>query len=1280
MRIQRYHTEAGKDVYQAFTFKTVTVNIKNPDGSSVFALNNAEIPEAWSQTASDIITQKYFRKAGVAKHLKRVAEKDIPVWLQRSAPDTEKLKSVAEAERFGAEHSSKQVFDRLAGAWTYWGWKGGYFSSEDDARTYYDEMRCQLAAQKSAPNSPQWFNTGLHWAYGIEGPGQGHYYTDHKTGETLPSPGAYEHPQPHACFIQSVGDDLVNEGGIMDLWVREARLFKYGSGTGSNFSSLRGVNEPLSGGGKSSGLMSFLRIGDRAAGAIKSGGTTRRAAKMVVVDADHPDIEEFIDWKVREEQKVAALTAGSALLNKHMNQVMIACNHSDLPQEKRYDPKQNGALKLAIKAAKEAFLSENYVKRVIDLAKQGYKEIHFPIYTTDWDSEAYFTVAGQNSNNSVRVTDDFIKAAQNDGEWELISRTTKKPIKKLSAKDLWEKISLAAWECADPGIQFHDTINDWHTCPEGGPIRASNPCSEYMFLDDTACNLASLNLMKFRRADGSFDVADFEYSVRLWTLALEISVMMAQFPSQKIAKLSYNYRTLGLGYANIGGLLMASGLAYDSEKGRALCAAITALLTGVSYRTSAKIASELGAFKEFSKNREPMLRVIRNHRRAAYGHTTGYEGLRTSPVPFIADQCPQKDLSEAAKKSWDEALELGEKHGFRNAQTTVIAPTGTIGLVMDCDTTGIEPDFALVKFKKLAGGGYFKIINRSVPEALQKLGYDEKQIREICDYATGRATLKGVKGITHEALKAKGFTEELIQKIEGELKGAFDIRFVFNQWTLGDNFCKSVLKCTDAQLNNLNFDLLAHAGFTKAEIEAANLYVCGTMTLEGAPGLKNEHLSVFDCATPCGRIGKRYLSAESHIYMMAAAQSFISGAISKTINLPNDATAEECGEAYLLSWKLGVKANALYRDASKLSQPLNSRLLDDEEETAAEPVALKAEAAKPAPMKPGNVDQPSPDEESFTEEAEAFTETFAQKIARNPQAERVRFAATKIIEHVIRRDREKLPGRRKGYTQKASVGGHKVYLRTGEYDDGRLGEIFIDMHKEGAAFRSLMNNFAIAISIGLQYGVPLEEYVDAFVFTRFEPAGPVTGNDTIKSATSVVDYVFRELAISYLERHDLAHVPQENPLTSLNAQDNEPEPQGGAPKTGKKAEQIRRFASAGYLRAGASQPPARAEMPAYANAKSFTVLEGGGTDKKSVHSESVQVEQNSEENFVSASSQSYTEVTQVKYAISGGSSASAVARMKGYEGDACGECGNFTLIRNGACTKCDTCGATGGCS
>ncbi|MBX6427267.1 MAG: vitamin B12-dependent ribonucleotide reductase, partial [Variibacter sp.] len=1125
MRIERRYTQEGQDAYAGIEFRRTLSEIRNPDGSIVFRREDVEVPAFWSQVASDVLAQKYFRKAGVPAILKKVEEPDVPSWLWRSTADLEALQRLPENERYGGEHSAKQVFDRLAGTWTYWGWKAGYFDSEGDARAFFDELRYMLAMQMAAPNSPQWFNTGLHWAYGIDGPSQGHYYVDFKTGKVHKSRSAYEHPQPHACFIQSIADDLVNEGGIMDLWVREARLFKYGSGTGTNFSDLRGEGEKLAGGGSSSGLMSFLRIGDRAAGAIKSGGTTRRAAKMVVVDVDHPDIEAFIDWKVIEEQKVANLVTGSKINQKHLKAILKACVNCEGSGDDCFDPEKNPALKREIRAARKMHVPDNYIRRVIQFAKQGYRDIEFPTYDTDWDSEAYLTVSGQNSNNSVRVPDEFLKAVEADAGWALKWRTTGKTKVTKPARELWEKIGYAAWACADPGLQFHTTINDWHTCPASGEIRASNPCSEYMFLDDTACNLASLNLVAFRDPrTRRFDVDGYEHAVRLWTIVLEISVLMAQFPSRRIAELSYEFRTLGLGYANIGGLLMSSGIPYDSAQGRALCAALTAIMTGVAYATSAEMAALLGPFPGFKKNREHMLRVIRNHRRAAYGELSGYEKVSTPPVPLDHASCPDPVLSERAKRAWDRALALGEEYGYRNAQATVIAPTGTIGLVMDCDTTGIEPDFALVKFKKLAGGGYFKIINRAVPEALRVLGYSESQIAEIEVYAVGHGTLANAPGVNHTTLRAKGFTDEAIEKVEKALKSAFDIKFAFNKWTLGEEFCVKQLGLDPAQLLNPTFDMLSALGFTKREIEAANVHVCGAMTVEGAPHLKPEHYAVFDCANPCGRNGKRYLSVESHIRMMAAAQPFISGAISKTINMPNDATVEDCKAAYLLSWKLGLKANALYRDGSKLSQPLQAQLIADEDD---EEEAVEAFLEKPAAVR---------------------TTALAERVVE------------KIVERVtVLRERERLPDRRKGYTQKAVVGGHKVYLRTGEYDDGRLGEIFIDMHKEGAALRSLLNNFAIAVSLGLQYGVPLEEYVDAFTFTRFEPSGPVQGNDSIKYATSILDYVFRELAVSYLDRFDLAHVDPAQIGVGFDAL-------GKGVEEGKPAPSAARFMSRGLTR------------------------------------------------------------------------------------------------------------------
>ncbi len=1267
MRIERRFTKDGQSAYAEIEFRKATSEIRNPDGSIVFRLADIDVPAQFSQVAADILAQKYFRKAGVPARLKKVEENDVPSFLWRSVADEDALKALPEDERYGSETDARQVFTRLAGTWTYWGWKGGYFNAEEDARAFMDELAYMLATQRVAPNSPQWFNTGLHWAYGIDGPGQGHYYVDPFTGKLVKSKSSYEHPQPHACFIQSVSDDLVNEGGIMDLWVREARLFKYGSGTGSNFSHLRSEGEKLSGGGKSSGLMSFLKIGDRAAGAIKSGGTTRRAAKMVVVDIDHPDIEDYVDWKVKEEQKVAALVTGSKIVKQHLAAIMKACVNCQADNDDCFEPAKNPALKREIRAAKKNQVPENYIKRVIQFARQGYTDIEFKTYDTDWDSEAYLTVSGQNSNNSVSLKDDFLRAVEKDGDWNLIRRTDGKVARTVKARDLWEKIGYAAWASADPGLHFNTTMNDWHTCVAAGAIRASNPCSEYMFLDDTACNLASINLLQYRKTGretgsrpedaGTIDIAAYEHTVRLWTVVLEISVMMAQFPSKEIARLSYEYRTLGLGYANIGGLLMTSGIPYDSPEGRGICAALTALMTGVAYATSAEMAGELGAFPDYERNAEHMLRVMRNHRRAAYGETEGYEKLAVNPVPLNAADVAQGELVEHARAAWDQALQLGQKHGYRNAQATVIAPTGTIGLVMDCDTTGIEPDFALVKFKKLAGGGYFKIINRAVPEALRTLGYSESQIAEIEAYAVGHGNLNQAPGINPGSLKAKGFDDDKIEALNGALKSAFDIKFVFNKWTLGEEFCRDVLGFTDEQLGDFSFEMLPALGFSKKDIEAANIHVCGAMTLEGAPHLKDEHLPVFDCANPCGKIGKRYLSVESHIHMMAAAQPFISGAISKTINMPNEATVEDCKNAYMLSWKLALKANALYRDGSKLSQPLNASLLSDDDEEA---------------------------------------DDLVEELVAAPTAAKAAVVTEKIVERIIEkvvREREKLPNRRKGYTQKAVVGGHKVYLRTGEFDDGRLGEIFIDMHKEGAAFRAMMNNFAIAISLGLQYGVPLEEYVEAFTFTKFEPAGMVQGNDAIKNATSILDYVFRELAISYLGRNDLAHVdtsdfsntalgkgisegkslPVSKGLTRGAAfkviSGNEPKGQAGSPAPQKSNAPTAYAGSNVRALATAARPAVAAQQEA-------------ATAFKRDYEERAREQAEEEAEEESHASALFTDEAAKEAADAKALAAErrAQAMMQGYTGNMCSECQNFTMVRNGTCEKCDTCGSTSGCS
>ena len=1193
MKIKRHFTVAGEDPLNSITFEYRTSEIKNPDGSIVFKMDNVLVPNFWSQVATDIIAQKYFRKAGVPKLLKKLREKGIPSWLQPSVEDTEKLEQLPESERYSGEFDSRQVFHRLAGCWTYWGYKANYFDSEEDAKTFYDELIFMLANQMAAPNSPQWFNTGLNWAYGISGPSQGHYYVDYKTGELTASKDAYTHPQPHACFIQSIKDDLVNEGGIMDLWVREARLFKYGSGTGSNFSDIRGVNEPLSGGGKSSGLMSFLKIGDRSAGAIKSGGTTRRAAKMVTLDLDHPDIEEYINWKTVEEQKVAALVAGSKLCNFHLNAIMKAC-YEEHPENDRFNKQLNKKLAKAIYEARKAFIPQNYIERVIQLAKQGFKSIEFPVYNTDWNSEAYATVSGQNSNNSVRVTNEFMQAVLDDSDWNLYWRVEKKkaklenrkpkPCKTIPARNLWQQIAYAAWSSADPGMQFHTTINQWHTCPENGEIKASNPCSEYMFLNDTACNLASLNLVKFYDLKSrKFNIEAYRHAARLWTIVLEISVLMAQFPSKEIAQLSYDFRTLGLGYANLGSLLMLQGIPYDSSEAFAICGALTCIMHMTAYSTSAEMSKELGSFTHYEKNKDHMLRVVRNHRRAAYNvPNEEYEKLSIYPVGINPKFCPS-DLLKAAREDADKALDLGTKHGFRNAQVTVIAPTGTIGLLMDCDTTGVEPDFALVKFKKLAGGGYFKIINQSIPPALERLGYNKDQINEIVKYAKGSGSLEGCPYINPQSLMAKGFTKEVLAKLEKTLPSVFDINFAFNQFTLGRDFLVKTLGFDEEKIDNYDFNLLNELGFSKQEISSANDYVCGTMTIEGAPFLKHEHYPVFDCANKCGKKGTRFIRPLAHIKMMAAAQPFISGAISKTINLPNNAEIDDIKDAYMQSWKLGVKANALYRDGSKLSQPLNTISEEDIE-------ALLEDKEKNDIVK----------------------------------------VAEKIIHRYIAK-RRRLPDRRQGYTQKAKINGQSVYIRTGEYDNGQIGEIFIDMHREGAAFRSLLNCFAISISLGLQHGVPLEEFVDAFVFTRFEPSGIVTGNEKIKMATSVIDYIFRELAVTYLGRHDLAHV----------------EPH-----------EVESKASKGIVKK-VIEPEFESE-----EVVSERLIE---LDKEKLSSYKPL---NSYANFSDAESKNHADISaKVKR-----------AKEAGYTGDICTECQSMTMVRNGTCLKCMTCGSTSGCS
>ncbi|HKO82265.1 MAG TPA: vitamin B12-dependent ribonucleotide reductase [Chitinophagaceae bacterium] len=1113
LQFRRRYTNDEENVFDQFEYDYRTSVIRNPTGETVFEMNNVEVPKQWSQIATDILAQKYFRKAGVPQ------------------PDGS----------LGRETSAKQVAHRLANCWKAWGEKYDYFASAKDAQIFYEELVYSILNQMCVPNSPQWFNTGLYESYGIKGKPQGHYYVDPLDGELKKSTSAYERPQPHACFILSVDDDLVNDGGIMDLWVREARIFKYGSGVGTNYSNLRGANEKLSGGGTSSGLMSFLKIGDRAAGAIKSGGTTRRAAKMVCLDLDHPEIVEFINWKVEEEKKVAAL---------------------------------------------------------IDAG-----------YASDYEGEAYRTVSGQNSNNSVRIPNSFFDKLKKDEDWELTARMDGRVMKKVPSKEIWNQIAYAAWRCADPGTQYNTTINEWHTCPEGGEIRASNPCSEYMFLDNTACNLASANLMKFYDASTNhFDVEGYEYNCRLWTVVLEISVLMAQFPSKEVAQLSYEYRTLGLGYANLGTMLMVSGIPYDSEEARAIAAAITAIMTGIAYKTSAEMAKVLGAFPRFEENREHMLRVMRNHRLAAYD-ADEYETLSLKPQGLKAQYCPDY-LLKAACKAWDDAVELGEQYGYRNAQATVIAPTGTIGLVMDCDTTGVEPDFALVKFKKLSGGGYFKIINQSVPAALKNLGYSEKETEAIIKYAVGSKTFAGAPFINHQSLSEKGFIADEIKKLDAAVNSAFEIGFIFNKYTLGEE-CLQRLGFVPGQYNDFDWSLLEALGFTDEQIEAANDYVCGTMMLEGAPLLKNEHLPVFDCANKCGKKGKRYIHAHGHIRMMGATQPFISGAISKTINLPNEATITEIADAYLLSWELGLKACALYRDGSKLSQPLSTK---SDKKKKPEEVSQKSEVKNQKQEELlGSADSNIVDLGKLT--VEELLEEVQKRVQSSPDTKLKRKLAS-IVE------RRSLPAKRRGFTQKAKINGQAIFLRTGEYGDGTLGEIFIDMAKEGATMRSMMNCFAISISIGLQYGVPLEEFVDKFAFTKFDPSGFVE-HPNIKSTTSIVDFIFRVLGYEYLGRTDLVHVLDKNEVLNTGTDDWDDVPSGLEYDKAPELSSVR---------------VTRSSQPVKNQITSHTIKTDSGMD-----------------------------------------AVNAAAKNMQSDAPACNVCGHI-MMRSGTCYKCLNCGNQGGCS
>ncbi|NLZ96761.1 MAG: vitamin B12-dependent ribonucleotide reductase [Candidatus Magasanikbacteria bacterium] len=1143
MKFSRIFSKEGVNPFDMVEYEKRVSAIREPDGTIVFEMKDIEIPKDWSQVATDIIAQKYFRKTNVPQ----------------INPDGTLQIDANGSPVLGSETSVKQTIHRLVGTWRYWGEKYGYFASPEDAQIFYDELVVMHLKQMVAPNSPQWFNTGLNWAYGINGSAQGHYYVDPDTGVMTKAKDAYSHPQPHACFIQSIKDDLVNEGGIMDLWLREARLFKYGSGTGTNFSSLRGAGEPLSGGGESSGLMSWLKIGDCSAGAIKSGGTTRRAAKMVVLDIDHPDIEAFVNWKAKEEQKVAALIAAG--------------------------------------------------------------------YSSEYEGEAYATVSGQNSNNSVRISHKFMDTVKNDGSWNLTWRVDGTTCKTLKARELWNQIAYAAWACADPGVQFDDTINDWHTCSESGRINASNPCSEYMFLDDTACNLASFNLVKFFNPQTKeFFVSDFKHATRLVTTVLEISILMAQFPSKEIAQGSYDFRTLGLGYANLGSVLMMSGIPYESEEAYAFAASVTSLMTAESYKASAEMSKLLGPFPKFEYNRADMLRVIRNHRRAAFDvEESEYEKLTVKPIGIKAEFAPAYLLA-AARESWNEALAMGEKYGYRNAQTTLLAPTGTIGLLMDCATTGVEPDFALVKFKKLAGGGYFRIVNEAVPLALKNLGYSEVETNDIVNYMRGTADITTAPHINATTLKAKGFNDEDIAAINKALKGAFEIKFVFNVWSLGED-CLKRAGFKPEEYNAPDFNMLKAMGFTDEQIEQANEYVCGTMTIEGAPHLRVEDYGVFDTANKNGKKGKRYIPFIGHIKMMAAVQPFLSGAISKTINMDHNVTVEDVKFAYEESWRLGLKAVALYRDGCKLSQPLStsSKNKGDEKKEEIKEVEVKVEGGKVAVLKQEEIVELAKNinMKNMEDAVRQASEILSQHVGINtPMESYGRDGSVTERRVYLHGEKRRLPSKRSGITVAAKVGNQQIWLRTGEYPDGRVAEIFVDMYKEGATVRSLLNMFAISVSMGLQYGVPLEKFVENFVFTKFEPAG-FTDHPNVKNCNSIIDFIFRVLGMEYLGRTDFVQVPPK-----------------GIQKN--KFENLAKIAESGIV-----QETMVLEKP----------------------EETIKTEEEIEGQKVLP--------TLEKKVIKNASDA-ALSNMMG-DAPACPTCGHIT-VRNGSCYKCLNCGDSLGCS
>ena len=1036
LTITRHFTTAGDDPFASFTFVTRASRIGTTGGGSVFDMSAVEVPDTWDQVATDILASKYFRKTGV------------PQCDDTGAPRLDE----AGNQVLGSETSIKQTALRLANAWRIWGERGGYFATPADAAAYRDEMAYMLTAQMAAPNSPAWFNVGIFEAYGIIQDPDGSWYYDGDAELAKESTHRYERAAVNACFISRVDDQLVGPGSIFEFAEREARLFAQGSGSGANLSYIRADGEKLSAGGTSSGVLSFMKVLDAAAGAIKSGGATRRAAKMVILDAEHPEVEAYIWAKAHEEKKAAALIAAG--------------------------------------------------------------------YEAGYEGEAVRTVAYQNANHSVRITPGFMAVMEADGEWNLINRTDGAVNKTIKARQLWREIAEAAWECADPGLQFDDIINDWNTVADTERLRGTNPCSEYVHVDDTACNLASFNLVSFYDDEtATFDAAAFEYAVRLWTLTLEIHVSMSHYPARVIAERSYEHRTLGLGYANLGALLMRAGLAYDSEEARAAMGAITALMHNRAYATSAEMAAASEPARAWGPNRHSMARVAHNHRRAAYGTLAAargvgpYEGLTVAPAGInhgTLAATPFANLTEPLLAAADAAV-AGVETGYRNMQVSVLAPTGTISLVMGCDTSGVEPDFALVKLKKLAGGGYMRIINASVAPALAHLGYSAAEMNRIMAHALGTQTLAGNAPVNAAALLIKGVPADVLAKVEAALADVSDLTWAFAPHIVGDEEYARVAGGATGGTPADGAAYLVALGFTPADVAQASTRICGHLTVEGAADLRPEHYGVFDCAVECGD-GSRSIAWGGHVAALAAVSPHISGAISKTVNLPNSATIEDIERAHATAYAKGVKCVAIYRDGSKVAQPLNSA--GNDELVSLEGTDLLALLPVPTPgMSPSEYygDHPVP--------------------------------------------RFRPPNPRFGPTWRLEIGGEEVYLRVNTYPDGSPAEVFLDWGRQGSTLRGMTAALSIAISHALQRGMALEDLVKSFRGQTFEPNGIVSGHDGLKMASSVTDAVARILGHYFLNRDELVQVPGGltakdvyfGPRAALSAGDLEPAPAPVAP-------------------------------------------------------------------------------------------------------------------------------------